>query len=120
MYEKIKRRMNDMKKLKKLFITLIIACLVIIAFGEISNVKAESAGPMYLGIVSLRRSGYGYTQSGKKVWKIAQYTSTNEQEVPDKNKTIYCIKLLLNIIHKISKQCFFLFSYNTVHCKQYG
>lgn len=81
-----------MKKLKKLFITLIIACLVIIAFGEISNVKAESAGPMYLGIVSLRRSGYGYTQSGKKVWKIAQYTSTNEQEVPDKNKTIYCIK----------------------------
>ena len=67
-----------MKKLKKLFITLIIACLVIIAFGEISNVKAESAGPMYLGIVSLRRSGYGYTQSGKKVWKIAQYTSTNE------------------------------------------
>ena len=67
-----------MKKLKKLFITLIIACLVIIAFGEISNVKAESAGPMYLGIVSLRRSGYGYTQSGKKVWKIAQYNSTSD------------------------------------------
>ena len=65
---------------------------MVIALGQLTTANAANAGPMYLGIVSLRRSGYGYTQSAKKVWKIAQYTSTNEQEAPNKNKTIYCIK----------------------------
>lgn len=81
-----------MKKLKKLIIAVIIACFMVIALGQLTTANAANAGPMYLGIVSLRRSGYGYTQSEKKVWKIAQYTSTNEQEAPNKNKTIYCIK----------------------------
>ena len=63
--------MDDMKKLKKLIIAVIIACFMVIALGQLTTANAANAGPMYLGIVSLRRSGYGYTQSAKKVWKIA-------------------------------------------------
>ncbi len=64
---------------------------MVIALGQLTTANAANAGPMYLGIVSLRRSGYGCTQSAKKVWKIAQYTSTNEQEAPNKNKKQFIV-----------------------------
>ena len=47
--------MDDMKKLKKLIIAVIIACFMVIALGQLTTVNAANAGPMYLGIVSLRR-----------------------------------------------------------------
>ena len=80
-----------MKKLKKLVSSIFIMIVTILALGTISSVSAASAGPMYLGIVSLRNSGYGYKQTGYKVWKIAEYDSTSDTTA-DLNKTIYCIK----------------------------
>ena len=65
--------------------------LTVATLGSISAVKAASAGPLYLGIVSLRRAGYGYQQEGSKVWKIAEYDSENGKTA-DLSKTIYCIK----------------------------
>ena len=80
-----------MKKLKKLVSSVFITIITILALGAISSASAASAGPMYLGIVSLRNSGYGYQQTGSKVWKIAEYDSTSDTTA-DLNKTIYCIK----------------------------
>ncbi|MFR2450419.1 MAG: hypothetical protein ACLS9A_03325 [Clostridia bacterium] len=80
-----------MKKLKKLVSSILITMLTVATLGSISAVKAASAGPLYLGIVSLRRSGYGYQQEGSKVWKIAEYDSENGKTA-DLSKTIYCIK----------------------------
>ena len=82
-----------MKRLKKLVSSILITMLTVATLGSISAVKAVSAGPLYLGIVSLRRSGYGYQQGGAsgKVWKIAEYDSENGKTA-DLSKTIYCIK----------------------------
>ena len=80
-----------MKKFKKLVSSILITMLTVATLGSISAVKAASAGPLYLGIVSLRRSGYGYQQEGSKVWKIAEYDSENGKTA-DLSKTIYCIK----------------------------
>ncbi len=82
-----------MKTLKKLLLITIIAILIALTFGTINSVNAESAGPIYLGIVALRSSGHGYVQSEKKVWKIAEYeNATDISAKPDLSKTIYCIK----------------------------
>ena len=59
-----------MKKFKKLVSSILITMLTVATLGSISAVKAASAGPLYLGIVSLRRAGYGYQQEGSKVWKM--------------------------------------------------
>ena len=80
-----------MKKFKKLVSSILITMLTVATLGSISAVKAASAGPLYLGIVSLRRTGYGYQQEGSKVWKIAEYDSENGKTA-DLSKTIYCIK----------------------------
>ena len=80
-----------MKKLKKLVSSILITMLTVATLGSISAVKAASAGPLYLGIVSLRRAGYGYQQEGSKVWKIAEYDIENGKTA-DLSKTIYCIK----------------------------
>jgi len=80
-----------MKKLKKLVSSILITMLSVTTLGSISVVKAASAGPLYLGIVSLRSSGYGYQQTGDKVWKIAEYDSQNGKTA-NLSKTIYCIK----------------------------
>ena len=80
-----------MKKFKKLISSIFIMLVTILALGTISSVSATSAGPIYLGIVSLRSSGYGYKQTGDKVWKIAEYDSETDTTA-DLNKTIYCIK----------------------------
>ena len=80
-----------MKKFKKLVSSILITMLTVAILGSISAVKAASAGPLYLGIVSLRRAGYGYQQEGSKVWKIAEYDSENGKTA-DLSKTIYCIK----------------------------
>jgi len=83
--------MESMKKFKKLVSSILITMLTVATLGSISAVKAASAGPLYLGIVSLRRAGYGYQQEGSKVWKIAEYDSENGKTA-DLSKTIYCIK----------------------------
>ena len=80
-----------MKKIKKIITSIFIAIIAVIILGSISMVQAVSAGPLFLGIVSLRRSGYGYKQSGDKVWKIAKYDSLTDKTA-DLNSTIYCIK----------------------------
>ena len=80
-----------MKKFKKLVSSILITMLTVATLGSISAVKAASAGPLYLGIVSLRSAGYGYQQEGSKVWKIAEYDSENGKTA-DLSKTIYCIK----------------------------
>ena len=80
-----------MKKFKKLVSSILITMLTVATLGSISAVKAASAGPLYSGIVSLRRAGYGYQQEGSKVWKIAEYDSENGKTA-DLSKTIYCIK----------------------------
>ena len=80
-----------MKKFKKLVSSILITMLTVATLGSISDVKAASAGPLYLGIVSLRRAGYGYQQEGSKVWKIAEYDSENGRTA-NLSKTIYCIK----------------------------
>ena len=80
-----------MKKLKKIILSTLIGTLMFTVFSAVNIVKAESAGPIYLGIVSLRKSGYGYKQNDKKVWKIAQYNSTSDT-VANTDKLIYCIK----------------------------
>ena len=80
-----------MKKLIKLVSSILITMLTVTTLGSISAVKAASAGPLYLGIVSLRRAGYGYQQEGSKVWKIAEYDSENGRTA-NLSKTIYCIK----------------------------
>ena len=80
-----------MKKFKKLVSSILITMLTVATLGSISAVKAASAGPLYLGIASLRRAGYGYQQEGSKVWKIAEYDSENGKTA-DLSKTIYCIK----------------------------
>ena len=80
-----------MKKFKKLVSSILITMLTVATLGSISAVKAASAGPLYLGIVSLRRAGYGYQQEGSKVWKIAEYDSENGRTA-NLSKTIYCIK----------------------------
>ena len=83
--------MESMKKFKKLVSSILITMLTVATLGSISAVKAASAGPLYLGIVSLRRAGYGYQQEGSKVWKIAEYDSENGRTA-NLSKTIYCIK----------------------------
>ena len=80
-----------MKKFKKLVSSILITMLTVATLGSISAVKAASAGPLYLGIVSLRKAGYGYQQEGSKVWKIAEYDSENGRTA-NLSKTIYCIK----------------------------
>ena len=80
-----------MKKFKKLVSSILITMLTVATLGSFSAVKAASAGPLYLGIVSLRRAGYGYQQEGSKVWKIAEYDSENGRTA-NLSKTIYCIK----------------------------
>ncbi len=79
-----------MKKFRKILLGTILSIGTLLALGT-TNVKAESSGPLYLGIVSLRNSGFAYAQAGKKVWKIASYESTMGTS-PNLNKTIYCIK----------------------------
>ncbi len=80
-----------MKKLKKLLLSIMTLVIVLLTFGATGQVEAQSAGPMYLGIVALRSSGYGYQQGGKTVFKIAKYDSTDDTTA-DLNNTIYCIK----------------------------
>ena len=80
-----------MKKLRLLTLSIFTCIIAIIMLNIFSEVKAESSSPIYLGIVSLRNSGYGYKQAGKQVWKIAQYDSLTDATA-DLSKTIYCIK----------------------------
>ena len=80
-----------MKTVKRFLITLIAIITALITFSAYSKTNAESTNPIYLGLVSLRSSGYGYTQGGKKVWKIAKYNSASGGTA-DKTQMIYCIK----------------------------
>ena len=80
-----------MKKLTKLSLSIIVTIIAILIIGTANAVQAVSAGPLYLGIVTLRTSGYGYKQAGKIVWKIAEYDSLTDTTA-DLSKTIYCIK----------------------------
>ncbi len=77
-------------KLKKLIGVLITFIMLLSVFGIFSNVKAETAD-YTLGIVRLRKSGYGYkiVPNGEKtVWKIVSY----DGETVNFDNTIYCIK----------------------------
>ena len=80
-----------MNKFFKSFV-IIFSVMVGTILALTTSVKAESTNPIYLGLESLRSSGYGYQQSAKKVWKIASYSSANSGETADFSKTIYCIK----------------------------
>ena len=85
-----------MRKLRKIMSSIIITAVLILTLGKINIVNAASAGPIYLGIVSLRSSGYGYKQTGYKVWKIAEYDSESDKTA-DLNKTIYCHQFQIHI-----------------------
>lgn len=80
-----------MNKFMKSFV-IIFSVMIGTILALTTYVKAESTNPIYLGLESLRSSGYGYQQSAKKVWKIASYSSANSGETADFSKTIYCIK----------------------------
>ena len=80
-----------MKVIKKFLIILTIMLISVIAFSGANKTNAEPASPIYLGLETFRSSGYGYKQSGKKVWKIAQYDSTSDP-TGDISQMIYCIK----------------------------
>ena len=80
-----------MRKLGRIVLSIIITLITITMIGMFNTINAESSSPIYLGIVSLRSSGYGYKQGGKQVWKIAQYDSEVDTTA-DLSKTIYCIK----------------------------
>ena len=80
-----------MKRLRKFLLGTILTLTALFALTGVSSVQAASGGPLYLGIVSLRNSGYGYQNAGKRVWKIASYESS-AGGTANKNGTIYCIK----------------------------
>ena len=80
-----------MKRLKSILLISIVTIFMLGLLGTANKVNAESAGPIYLGIIALRNSGYGYMQSEKKVWKIAQYDSLSDTTA-DTSDLIYCIK----------------------------
>ena len=80
-----------MKRLRKFLLGTILTLTALFALTGVSSVQAASGGPLYLGIVSLRNSGYGYQNAGKRVWKIASYESA-AGGTANKNGTIYCIK----------------------------
>ena len=86
-----KSNMNNIKKMKKFLLGIMITLISLATFSMPNNVNAASAGPLYLGIVSLRSSGYAYQNAGKRVWKIASYESATGGTA-NKDKTIYCIK----------------------------
>ena len=80
-----------MKVLRKFLVILTAMIISILAFSCLNKTNAEPGGPIYLGIVSLRSSGYGYRQGGKQVWKIASYNSPSGGTA-DLSQMIYCIK----------------------------
>ena len=80
-----------MKTLKNFLVILISMIMFLLALSGLNNVSAEPGGPIYLGLVSLRSSGYGYKQGGKQVWKIAQYDNPSGGTA-DLSQMIYCIK----------------------------
>ena len=90
-------------KLKKGILSVLLIALILIIAGIFSEVKAETAGPMYLGAVPHRSSGYRYKRNDLTVWKIATFASSakgtnlynqNETNVAGYSiaKTLYCIK----------------------------
>ena len=96
--EKVKG--EKMKKFKKILLSLALGTLVIAGLSNVNVVRAESAGPLYLGIgirnasgkvLNIRDSGYGYEQGEKKVWKINTYDNTSDLTA-DTSNLIYCIK----------------------------
>ena len=86
-----KSNMNNIKKMKKFLLGIMITLISLATFSMPNNVNAASAGPLYLEIVSLRSSGHAYQNAGKRVWKIASYESASGGTA-NKDKTIYCIK----------------------------
>ena len=83
---------NSMK-LKKVVVTLIVFIMVLSMIAGFSNVKAETAD-YKLGIVRLRKSGYGYKivptgSTEKTIWKIVSYDASGTVNY---DKAIYCIK----------------------------
>ena len=80
-----------MKTIKKILLILTVMVISLITFSGANKLNAEQTNPIYLGLVSLRSSGYGYEQGGKKVWKIAQYESLSGGTA-DITQMIYCIK----------------------------
>ena len=84
-----------MKKLKNVILVLVLSIIMMSIIGIGNKVNAESAGPLYLGIVKLRQSGYGYQLSPdtnkKSVFKIGEYDSLDDTTI-DLSKLIYCIK----------------------------
>ena len=80
-----------MKKTRKFLLGIIITLVTLFTVSMVNIVSADTGGPLYLGIVSLRNSGYAYQNAGKRVWKIASYESASGGTA-NKNQTIYCIK----------------------------
>ena len=76
-------------KLKKVAIVFILTLFALILSGTF-NVSNAAQGSKYLGIRSLRASGYGYKAFEKNVWKIVEYESN--QTTYNYDNTIYCLK----------------------------
>ncbi|MDO5557065.1 MAG: Cys-Gln thioester bond-forming surface protein [Clostridia bacterium] len=82
-----------MKKLKRivLAILLITVTLVISAGNYLNSYATTDQVGIVLGLEESRTSGYAYQALRKNIWKISQYSSL-ENTIPDKTKTIYCLK----------------------------
>ncbi len=76
-------------KLKKIAMVIIMTLLALILVGSL-NVSNAAIGSKYLGIKSLRKSGYGYKFLEKNVWKIVETNSSGTTANYD--STIYCLK----------------------------
>ncbi len=78
-------------KQRKIALIIIIMLIVMFILGMCSNSYATIAQPgIWLKIVELRQSGYGYKVNEKLVWKIVKTSSTGS--TTDYSDTIYCLK----------------------------
>lgn len=76
-------------RLKKIVLIFVLTLLALIVAGGFNESNAAD-GSKYLGIRSLRASGYGYMAFEKNVWKIVEYESN--QTTYDYDSTIYCLR----------------------------
>ena len=76
-------------RLKKIALIFVLTLLALIMIGSF-NVSNAADGSKYLGIRSLRASGYGYQAFEKNVWKIVEYESN--QTTYNYDSTIYCLR----------------------------
>ena len=77
-------------RLKKIAVIIFVIFITII-FASILNVSEASTGSKYLGIETLRKSGFGYKAIEKNIWKIVEANGSSGSVVNYDN-TIYCIK----------------------------